>query len=170
MLAELRGIREDQKKLHEEVRALKQQNERLETRLGLSSFAKQLESNTSQLNAANGRIAVSLATLAERLNSGSPRQFPRPKIDSNIVHTLTPRSAPPPGISNAEDSNGHPSHSLIVVFDLTTKPATVMSATDNFCKMMGYAMVWLWVWAKILTPLARGYGHALAQVYPSQLY
>jgi serine/threonine protein kinase len=33
------------------------------------------------------------------------------------------------------------SHSLIVVFNLMTRPATVMSATDNFCKMMGYEMV-----------------------------
>jgi len=34
----------------------------------------------------------------------------------------------------------NPSNSLIVVFNLTTKPATVMSATDNFCKIMGYGM------------------------------
>jgi hypothetical protein len=30
---------------------------------------------------------------------------------------------------------------LIVVFDLTIQPPTVISATDNFCRMMGYEMV-----------------------------
>jgi PAS domain S-box-containing protein len=134
LLVELRGIREEQKKLHEEMRALKQQNERLETRLSLSSFAKQLEVNNSQLNMTNGRIAASLATLADRLNSNRSR----PKIDTSLVHNLASRSMAPPCVS--DDNSGHTSHSPIVVFDLTTKPATVMSATDNFCKMMGYAM------------------------------
>jgi hypothetical protein len=158
LLSELRAMREEQKKLHEELRLLKLQNERLESRLNLGAFTKQLEANTSQLSVANGRIAASLATLADRLNSTALHPFnARPTIDPDIINTLTSSqnadngtscgSLSVPSIAGSESSSNNSSNntngltnSLIVVFDLTTKPATVMSATDNFCKMMGYAM------------------------------
>lgn len=90
----------------------------------------------------NGTTVNGLMDIMEQLKSNGTRQFGLPTTGNAECGTV---------VTAQKNTDGA---KLTLVFDLTAQPPTVISAPDNFCRMMGYEMheVMNMPWHKFIHP------------------